>query len=168
MSTVKPLTIPTKTLSQSIASDSTTFKVNNIKSWALNVLGQNINLQASDFGTRAFGCFRNSTGTVLEIFEFDVATIASANISFLKRGMSFDGDLTTQTTAYKLDWPAGSQILFGSDVPQIFKTLAQVSSGAVVPATTPLKVGDIYCDTVLGKVYISTGTSSSSDWRILN
>lgn len=43
-----------------------------------------------------------------------------------------------------------------------------ISSGIVAPSSTPSKIGDIYCDTVAMKVYISTGTSSSADWRILN
>ena len=41
-------------------------------------------------------------------------------------------------------------------------------TGIVAPSFTPRFVGLIYCDTVAGKVYISTGTSSSSDWKILN
>ncbi len=43
-----------------------------------------------------------------------------------------------------------------------------ISSGTVAPASTPTKIGDIYIDTVLAKVYIATGTSSSSDYKILN
>jgi len=43
-----------------------------------------------------------------------------------------------------------------------------ISSGIVAPASTPTKIGDIYIDTVLAKVYIATGTSSSADYKILN
>lgn len=43
-----------------------------------------------------------------------------------------------------------------------------VSSGAVAPSSTPSSIGQIYVDTVLAKVYISTGTTNSSDWKILN
>lgn len=166
---IKPISVPPKKLSQSITSASTSFKVNNIKSWARNSLGVNINLTAADFGIRAFCVFRNDIGTKIEIMEFDPATIASTSITILKRGMSFDGNLSTETTAYKLDWSANeTTINFGTDVPQLLKSFSAVDSGAVAPATTPLKVGDIYVDTVLGKVYISAGTSSSSDWKILN
>ena len=73
---IKPLTVPPKYLAKAITSASTSFKVNNIKSWALNSLGQNINLTASDFGTQAFCVFRNSNGTTIEIMEFDPSTIA--------------------------------------------------------------------------------------------
>lgn len=38
------------------------------------------------------------------------------------------------------------------------------SSGSGVPATTPLVIGQIYVDTSGPDVYVSTGTSSSSDW----
>ena len=163
-----PISVPPKSLSQAITSASSSFKLNNIKSWRKNALGVNINLVAGDFGTRAFGCFRNATGTIIEIFEFDPSTIASASITILKRGLDFNGDLTTETTAYKLDWPAGTVVQIGTDIPQLFQTLSQVDSGATSPATTPRKIGDIYCDTVLGKAYIATGTASSADWKILN
>ena len=43
-----------------------------------------------------------------------------------------------------------------------------VTTGTAAPATTPIRVGDIYTDTNNKKVYISTGTASSADWTILN
>jgi uncharacterized protein with FMN-binding domain len=43
-----------------------------------------------------------------------------------------------------------------------------ISSGTVVPATTPAKVGDIYVDTSAKKLYFATGTASSADWTIAN
>ncbi len=168
MTPAKFLSIPTKFLTQAITSASTSFKVNNIKSWALNSLGQNINLTAADFGTRAWCVFRNDSGSIIEIMEFDPATIASASITILKRGLGFSGNPTTETTAYKLDWAAGSIVQFGTDVPQLLSTVPTITVEAVVPATTPTKEGDIYVNTATGKVYISTGTSSSADWKILN
>lgn len=42
------------------------------------------------------------------------------------------------------------------------------TTGTAPPATTPIRVGDIYTDTNNKKVYISTGTASSADWTILN
>lgn len=164
----KFLTIPTKFLTQSISSGASAFKVNNIKSWALNSLGINIDLTAADFGTRAWCVFRNDTGSIIEIMEFDPATIASASITILKRGLGFSGDPTTETTAYKLDWPAGTIIQFGTDVPQLLSTVPTITTGAVAPASTPAKIGDIYVDTVALKVYIATGIASSADYKILN
>ncbi len=165
---IVPLSIPQKTLTQSISSSSTSFKVNNIKSWAKNSLGQNINLVAGDFGDRAFCVFRNYTGTIIEIMEFDKSTIASSSISILKRGLNFNGDPDTETTNYKLDWPAGSIIQFGTDAPQLIYALPTITTGVVAPASTPSKIGNIYIDTVLGKVYMSAGITNSSDWKILN
>lgn len=43
-----------------------------------------------------------------------------------------------------------------------------IFTGAVAPATAPIKIGDIYIDTVLAKVYISAGVSASTDWKVLN
>jgi hypothetical protein len=44
----------------------------------------------------------------------------------------------------------------------------QVSRGVTIPAQKPKAVGDIYINTALGKVYIATGVSSTSDFKILN
>lgn len=42
------------------------------------------------------------------------------------------------------------------------------SSGSGAPGTTPSAIGQMYIDTTGIKVYVSTGTSSSGDWTILN
>jgi hypothetical protein len=133
-----PLTVPQKTLTQSISSSATSFKVNNIKSWAKDSLGRNIDLVAGDFGSQAFCVFRNATGTTIEIMEFDPSTIASASITILKRGLKFNGDPTTETTAYKLDWPAGSIVQFGTDVPQLMWALSSnIKNNTVASSATP-------------------------------
>ncbi len=49
-----------------------------------------------------------------------------------------------------------------------FRVTPEISSGIIAPTSTPTKIGNIYIDTVLGKVYISTGTTNSADWKILN
>lgn len=43
-----------------------------------------------------------------------------------------------------------------------------ITSGSGAPGTTPGKIGDMYVRTSNAKVYVSTGTSSSADWTILN
>lgn len=43
-----------------------------------------------------------------------------------------------------------------------------IYTGIIAPTSTPNKIGDTYIDTVLGKVYVSVGISSSADWKILN
>lgn len=44
----------------------------------------------------------------------------------------------------------------------------EISTGTSAPTSTPRKVGDMFVDTSANKVYVATGTSSSSDWTILN
>jgi hypothetical protein len=41
-------------------------------------------------------------------------------------------------------------------------------NGTAAPETTPTALGEMFVDTTNGKVYVSTGTSSSADWKILN
>lgn len=45
---------------------------------------------------------------------------------------------------------------------------SEIFSDTGAPTTTPTRIGNIYCRTDTGKVYISTGTSASSDWKLLN
>jgi len=45
---------------------------------------------------------------------------------------------------------------------------SKVSTGVVAPTSTPKHIGDIYINTVLHKIYVSDGTSSSSNWVVLN
>lgn len=51
---------------------------------------------------------------------------------------------------------------------QHWAEVPNITSGIIAPASTPVKVGDMYIDTVAKKLYIATGTSSSSDWTITN
>ncbi len=43
-----------------------------------------------------------------------------------------------------------------------------IYSGAGAPGSTPVQIGDIYCDTTGGKVYIATATTGADDWKLLN
>ena len=43
-----------------------------------------------------------------------------------------------------------------------------ISTGTAAPGTTPAKVGDIFVDTTNKNVYISVGTTNSSDWEHMN
>jgi hypothetical protein len=43
-----------------------------------------------------------------------------------------------------------------------------IYTGTAAPATTPAAVGHHFIDTTGGNAYISTGTSSSADWKLVN
>ena len=45
------------------------------------------------------------------------------------------------------------------------KSRSLVTSGAGAPSSAPGSIGDIYIDTTNSKIYIATGTSSSSDYK---
>ena len=128
---IKFNTIPKKTLYQSILSTSSTFKMSDIEGFNGN------DLTAADFGTVAYGVLLNSEKTVMELFSFDPSTIASTSISFVLRGLKFDGDLTTEVAANKLDWTSGSTILIGTDTPQVLQWLKEYIDAAVVAQGVP-------------------------------
>lgn len=109
---IKPTTIPPKSLLQSILSTDSSFTVDNILGW------DNAALTSADFGTKAYGAFMSTDFQLLELFEFDPATIASASITLLTRGLDFKGGFVA-VTANKRDWPQGTIVLLGSDTPQI-------------------------------------------------
>lgn len=64
-------------------------------------------------------------------------------------------------THYWQRWIQVLQRYIDQKVPEIY-------TDATAPTSTPRKVGDMFVDTSANKVYVATGTSSSSDWTILN
>lgn len=60
-------------------------------------------------------------------------------------------------------WQQANQPIEGGDNVQLAHTV-----GTVVPNTTPAKVGLMYINTATSKVYVSTGTSLPTDWKLLN
>lgn len=115
---VKPLTVPVKTLSASIISTSGSFTLNNITGWDGN------DLVAANFGTQAFGAFLSADRTTMELFSFDPSTIANTSITFISRGLDFGG-LQTNIPANNLDWTANeTYVLLGTDTPQFLLNLA--------------------------------------------
>jgi len=117
---VKAISVPTKILSQSITAAASTFRLNDIEGW------DGVNLTSASFGTQAYGVFRNAARTQVELFEFDPTTIASADITILRRGLKYDGDLTTEVSGNKYAWTKGDTYVdIGTDTPQIFQYLLE-------------------------------------------
>ena len=64
MATIKPVSVPTKRLAESITAASSSLKLNNIKNWNGDAL------TSSDFGTLLYAVLRNDANTIIEIIEF--------------------------------------------------------------------------------------------------
>jgi len=122
------ITVPTKRLSQSISSGSTSFKLGDILGW------DGVALTAADFGTQAFAVFRNDANTLIEIVEFDPATIASASIAMTRRGLKFNSDtIATEVTANKLDWVKNETLVeIGTNSPQVYQWLKNYIDGVAI------------------------------------
>lgn len=163
MGSIYPTSVPSKRLSASISGSASSFQLNNILGW------NGAALTSSDFGSKAYGVFRNDANTLMELFEFDPSTIASGSITILLRGLKFTGDLTTEVSANKLTWVRNETIVeLGSDVPQLLKhfvddlsaqTIAGVKTFSSLPVTTagnPVGNNDLarklYVDTVVAGI----------------
>lgn len=118
-------TVPAKSLYQPLLSTDVTFKLADITGFSGS------NLTAADFGTVGYGVLLNSDRSVMELFSWDPTTIASTSISFVARGLPFTGS-GASVTAYKLDWPAGSTVLLGSDTPQFIQWLKDYIDGIAI------------------------------------
>lgn len=120
-------TIPDKRLAASILGTDMSFRVSNILGW------DGESLVAGDFGTIHYVAFRNSANTALELMEIDPSTIASGSITINKRGLDFNGDLTTEVTANKLLWVKGDTIVsFGTNPPQLYQYLKEYIDGIAI------------------------------------
>lgn len=122
--------VPAKRLAVSVTASATSLVLSDILDWA------GASLTAADFGTVGYGVLRNSTNTALEFFSWDPSTIAvgaTTGITLLKRGLDFTGDLTTETTAYKLTWVRGDTIVeLGSNPSQLYQYLKEYIDGVAL------------------------------------
>lgn len=139
--TALPLTVPAKRLTESITASSTSFLISDLLKW------DGTTLTSADLGEVAYGAFRDTNGTVLEIFSYDPTTIASATgINFVHRGLKFNGDRSTEVMNNKLTWVRGTTIVeLGTDFPQLFQYLVDyinniAVSGAPVASATVLGI----------------------------
>lgn len=149
---IKPTSVPTKTLASSITAAATSFSLNNIIGWDTTAL------VAGDFGSQHYCVFRNAAKTQLEIMEIDPTTIASASITIVRRGLDFTGDLTTEITANKLSWTKGDTFVdLGTDTPQLWQWLKEYIDAAVVSGGVPSTTA------VLGLVKMSTAPVSAAN-----
>lgn len=147
---LKFTTVPSKTLSASITSAASSFRLSDILGW------DGTALVAGDFGSQAYCVFRNAARTQIEIMEFDPATIASSDITITRRGLEFDGTLLTEVTANKLSWTKGDTIVdLGSDPPQLWQWLKEYIDAAAIAGGVPSTT------TVLGLVKMSTAPVSA-------
>ena len=125
---IKFLTAPSKTLRNSITAAATSFQLNDILGW-----DGETNLAAGDFGTTHYAIFRNATKTQIELMEIDPATIASTSITITRRGLQFDGNLTTEVTANKLSWVKGDTFVdLGTVTSQTLQWLKEYIDGVAI------------------------------------
>jgi len=140
---VKFLSVPSKRLAASINASSTTIQLNNILGW------DGVALSSSIVGDKLYAVLRNDANTAIEIMELDPTTIASASITITRRGLGFDGDLTTETTANKLTWIKNETIVeLGTNPPQLYAQFvktsdAQTVDGVKTYSSFPLKSGSV-------------------------
>jgi len=68
----------------------------------------------------------------------------------------------------RLESLLNSHVHDGRETRNVNTNSPTITSGTAAPTTTPKKVGDIFIRTDTGKAYFAKGTSSSSDWFIVN
>jgi len=113
--------IPSKRLAESISSIDTSFSIRSTVDWSGNTL------DPVDFDSVEYGVFRNESNTRLEFFSYDASDINNGNITILKRGLDYQGDLTNEDTDRQFNWIKGVTIVeLGSDPSQIFQYLSDL------------------------------------------
>lgn len=160
---LKFLTVPTKRLGASINASSSTLQLSDILGW------DGVALTSAIIGDKLYATLRNPQGTLLEIMELDPTSISGTTFTITRRGLKFEGDLTTEVTANKLSWTKGDTIIeLGTDTPQLLnnlvrlvdaQTIAGVKTFSSLPSTTagnPVADNDLarklYVDTVVGGI----------------
>lgn len=161
-------TIPTKRLAATISGSSAYIKLNNILGW------DGADLTPAYLGDVLYAVLRDQDNSVIEIMQLDPTTIANnstTGITITRRGLKFNGDLTTEVPANKLVWVKNQTIVeIGTDVPQIFQnfvnftdaqSIGGVKTFTSLPATTagnPVAANDL-----ARKAYVdAVGTGSAT------
>jgi hypothetical protein len=141
MADITFVSVPPKSLQQTIDGNATTFKLTDINDW------NGTALSSASFGTYAWAVFRNSTNTRIEFMRIDPASITSATspITIVKRGLAFDG-ADTEVAANKLTWTQNDTIVeLGTHSPQILnytvrtegnQTINGIKTFSSLPETT--------------------------------
>lgn len=165
-------TIPTKRLAATISGSSGFIKLNNILGW------DGATLTTADVGDVLYAVLRDQDNSVMEIMQLDTSTIANnstTGITILRRGLKFNGDLTTEVPANKLVWVKNQTIVeIGTDVPQIFQNFVNftdaqnvggVKTFTSLPATTagnPISANDLARKAYVDSVVAGIATSVSN------
>lgn len=165
--------VPSKRLAASINSSSSTIQLSDILGWDGTALSSGI------LGDKLYAVLRNDSNTLMEIMELDPTTIASASITILRRGLKFDGDLSTEVSANKLTWVKNETIVeLGSHPPQLLnytvrtygdQTINDTKTFATFPqksgVTTPTQAAELAT-----KAYVdatATGAAAVYDQNIM-
>lgn len=165
-------TIPTKRLAATISGSSAYIKLNNILGW------DGADLTPAYLGDVLYAVLRDQDNSVIEIMQLDPTTIANnstTGITITRRGLKFNGDLTTEVPANKLVWVKNQTIVeIGTDVPQIFQNFVNftdaqniggVKTFTSLPATTagnPVAANDLARKAYVDAVVAGIATSVSN------
>lgn len=127
-----------------------------------------IQLTMTSFGTKGYITIDAGNNTQEEQISFTGITLNGNGTSTLT-GISNVAFVTpfAETSGLKKTHAGGAEVVV-SNTSGFYNNFSSISSGTIVPATTPTSLGQVYIKTNTAKVYMSTGTSSSSDWTLLN
>jgi hypothetical protein len=114
---IKPMSVPTKRLANSITSIATSMTLNNILDWG----GDDLTATSFSNSTGWPIVMRNETNTLLEFAEIDTTTLSGNTYHLTKRGLSYNGGVTSGE-ADSLDWNGIETIIeLGSNPPQLYE-----------------------------------------------
>ena len=131
--------------------------------------GGGVQIRTQDSTTDSGGAGNNSTPGDIQFLLGKSPDGVHGYVSFQIGTISYGSPGSGQHQFFRFDFgsiPGGSVLT--ATWPAVTGTVTIATSGNGAPGSTPVAVGLIYCDTTGNKAYISCGTSSSADWRILN
>lgn len=134
---VKFVSVPSKRLKKALSASSDRLVLNNIRNWE-NESGEATNLTPANFGDTQYVVLRDKNNTRLEIIEIDPSTIADSEITILKRGLQFDGDLVEEPTLKQAWEVSGTIVELGTHTPQALESLLRLTKQndfTIIPRT---------------------------------
>ena len=83
---------------------------------------------------------------------------ADGTLTYTRKNVTVDGSISSTS----------NNPVSGKAVSTAISNIEFMKTGTTDPSTTPTKLGIHYRNTVTGEVWIATGTSSASDWKLLS
>jgi lysophospholipase L1-like esterase len=129
------------------------YKATNSAGWTVKQMSELIKQICNDYSVQVIDLYN-----LVQFNEFTIPTLTEDGLHPNSEGAKFLGNIIANAFVNRNNAPYATVDFVES----------KTTTGTAAPTTTPIKIGDEFIDTTNKKLYKAMGTSSSSDWVLVN